>query len=142
MNRWTLLADLVVAFHLGYVSYVVVGQLLTVLGKWLGWHWVRAPLFRWSHLAPILIVSLEGAVGWICPLTTLEQWLRERGGQDAGQISFVGRLVRDLLFVDVSQDLLNLTYVLFGLWVFMTAWLFPPRPFRTGTPGRGEPTDG
>ena len=41
---YDLLADLVVAVHVGYVSYVVIGQAAILLGVLLRWNWVRRPV--------------------------------------------------------------------------------------------------
>ena len=53
------LADLVVAVHVGYVSYVVVGQLLIVIGWMAGWNWVRNFWFRMTHLLAMAVVVFE-----------------------------------------------------------------------------------
>ena len=56
------LANLVVALHVGYVGFVVVGLLLIVLGLIFGWAWVRNPWFRGLHLLAITIVAV-----WLIP---------------------------------------------------------------------------
>lgn len=128
MNAWTLLADLVVAFHLAWVLFVIVGQVAIVVGWLLRWAWVRNARFRWLHLGCMAIVFVEAIFGWICPLTTLERWLRDRGGQASdADISFVGRLVRDVLFYDVPQEHLNKLYLAFGALVFLSFWKIPIR---------------
>src|SRR5205085_3912934 len=62
-----LLADLLVALHVAYVSYVAVGQLLIWLGLALRWRWVRNPYFRWTHLLMIAVVAAEAVLDWPCP---------------------------------------------------------------------------
>ena len=52
-----LLADLVVIVHFAYVGFVVIGQLLILIGIVLRWQWIRNPWFRLIHLAMILIVA-------------------------------------------------------------------------------------
>src|SRR5262249_30053427 len=47
---YKLAADLVVVVHFGYVSFVLVGQVLILLGVMCRWRWVRNPWFRWLHL--------------------------------------------------------------------------------------------
>jgi hypothetical protein len=53
-----------VAIHVAYVSFVIVGELLILLGIVFKWRWIRNPWFRWGHL--ILIMASEGWVG-ACP---------------------------------------------------------------------------
>jgi hypothetical protein len=56
---YTFLADLIVAIHVGYVSFVIFGELLILLGIVFRWSWIRNPWFRWIHLIAILIVGLR-----------------------------------------------------------------------------------
>src|SRR5262249_11268514 len=64
-----LLADLIVAIHVGYVGVVVFGLLAILIGGPLGWRWVRNPWFRVIHLLMILIVATEAIWDITCPLT-------------------------------------------------------------------------
>jgi hypothetical protein len=74
-----LLADIVVTVHLTFVLFVLVAQVLIVAGWLLRWGWVRNFWFRLIHLASIGIVAAQAVVGIICPLTTLERYLRREG---------------------------------------------------------------
>jgi len=56
---FTLLADLVLLLHVLFVAFVVFGLLLIVLGRPLGWVWVRNPYFRSVHLVAIVIVAAQ-----------------------------------------------------------------------------------
>ncbi len=124
---YDLLADLVVAFHLGYVSYVIFGQLAIVLGWMLKWSWIRNPYFRLTHLAAILIVAVEALLNITCPLTVWEDQLRTLGGHSVDQGSFIGRLLDSILFYDADPSVLTWIYVGFALLVFLTLILVPPR---------------
>jgi hypothetical protein len=73
-----LLADIIVAVHLAYVSYVIFGLLFIVVGVVLRWQWVRNPIFRWTHLLMICFVAGEALVDFECPLTTWEDYFLER----------------------------------------------------------------
>ena len=126
------IADLIVLLHLGYVSFVITGLLLIWLGVWLGWGWVRRPLFRVPHLVCTLIVPVEALVGYVCPLTTWEYELRLRAGQRPEDISFMARLARDLLFYQAPQWVFTLAYVVFGLLVLVTFFFVPIRRRATG----------
>jgi uncharacterized protein DUF2784 len=63
-------ADLVVAVHAAFVVFVVLGGLL--VARWPRLAWVHVPAAAWG-------VFIEFR-GWICPLTPLENYLRQRGG--------------------------------------------------------------
>lgn len=70
-------ANLIVAVHLAYVSYVVFGLLVILVGMALKWQWIRNPWFRITHVTMILIVAFEAVVEFECPLTTWERNLRK-----------------------------------------------------------------
>ncbi len=121
------LADAVLALHAGIVLFVVVGLLLVLAGNWRGWRWVNAPVFRWAHLLAIGVVVAQAWLGMVCPLTTLEMWLRQqaRGSTYAG--SFVAHWLQRLLYWDAPAWAFTLAYTLFALAVAWAWWRWPPR---------------
>ena len=123
MNR--MLADLVVLLHLVYVGFVISGYLLVPLGRVLGWAWVHNRAYRWLHVAAIALVAVEALAGVVCPLTWLEHWLM---GRDHG--TFVGRLMRRLLYYDLPPWVFTLGYVGMTLLAVLMWRLVPPRPRR------------
>jgi hypothetical protein len=124
------LADGLVVVHAGYVAFVIVGELLILLGAWRGWRWVRNFTFRAIHLMMILIVVLEALLGIVCPLTEWEDQLRRMAGQTPQEGSFIGRWVHELLFFDLPAEAFTVVYTLFGLLVLATLIFCPPRsPF-------------
>ena len=52
------LADGLVALHVAYVAFIVLGQLLILAGLVFRWQWVRNFWFRLAHLVAIAIVGL------------------------------------------------------------------------------------
>jgi Protein of Unknown function (DUF2784) len=122
-----LLADVIVAVHVAYVSYVVLGQLLIWVGVLRRWAWVRNPWFRLTHLLAIAIVALEGVFAIECPLTVWERELRLAAGQSVTGETFIGRCLHNLIFYDVPPAVFTPFYVLFALVVLGTLWLAPPR---------------
>lgn len=122
-----LIADAIVAVHVAYVSYVVVGQLLIWLGLAMRWQWVRNPWFRWTHLIAIVIVGTEAILDIECPLTRWERHFRTLAGQTVSEESFLGRLLHDLIFVDWPLAVLSSLHVAFALVVVATFVLAPPR---------------
>jgi Protein of Unknown function (DUF2784) len=121
------LADVVVTVHLAFVSFVLIGQILILVGMFCRWSWVRNPWFRIAHLLAIGIVVFEAVNGIECPLTTWERDLRALAGQEPEDISFVGRLVRDLLFFECSEETFTAIYICFGSVVLLTFAVVPPR---------------
>jgi hypothetical protein len=122
-----LLTDLLVAVHVGYFCYIVIGQLLIWLGLALRWQWVRNPWFRWTHLLAITIVATEAAFAWDCPLTVWEGQLRAAAGQEVSGESFVGRLLHALIFLRLPSWAYPIIHIGFAVLVLGTFVLAPPR---------------
>jgi len=129
------LADLVVAFHLGYVSYVVVGQLIIWIGLIFRWSWIRNPWFRWTHLLAILAVALEAVCSITCPLTSWEFELRRMAGQEVEESTFIGQLFHNILSWDLPSWAFTAMYIGFAALVLGTFVFAPPRwRWRKGVP--------
>jgi len=125
--NYSLLADLLVALHAAYVAFVVLGQVLILVGLARRWGWVRNFWFRIIHLLAIVYVGLEALLGIECPLTIWERQLRELSGQDVSSASFMGRFFNNLLYLDVSSWVFPVMHVSFALVVLATFLLAPPR---------------
>ncbi|MGE3775110.1 MAG: DUF2784 domain-containing protein [Gammaproteobacteria bacterium] len=122
-----LLADAVLLLHFGVVLFVVGGLVLVVAGHRRGWRWVDGWWFRLAHLAAIAYVVLQTWFGQICPLTTLESWLRVRAGAPVYDESFIEHWVRRFLYYDAPSWVFAAAYTAFGLLVVLAWWRFPPR---------------
>lgn len=121
------LADAVLVLHFGIVVFIVAGLVLVVLGNLRGWGWVNAWWFRLAHVAAIAIVVAQAWLDRVCPLTTLESWLRARAGSPMYTGTFVQHWLTRILFYDAPLWLFTVVYTLFGLLVAAAWWRFPPR---------------
>ena len=127
MHWYAFLADLIAAIHFCYVSFVVFGLLVILLGGALRCRFVRNFWFRVVHLTMILIVVVEALLGMMCPLTVWEYQLRVAAGQEyATDVSFVARMIHQLMFFDFPPFVFLIGYCLFGLAVLVSWWLIPP----------------
>jgi hypothetical protein len=81
-------ADGVVVVHALFVVFVVLGGLL--VARWPRLAWVHVPAAAWG-------VLIEYA-GWICPLTPLENYLRDRGGSSSYRGDFIEHYLLPLLY--------------------------------------------
>lgn len=132
------LADFVLIAHFAYAGCVVAGFVAIPLGASLGWRWIRNRAFRVLHLAMIAFVGFEGAIGMVCPLTEWEYRLRTQAGLEAGEGSFIGRLVGAFLYYDLpiwvfTTAYLALTALAVALWVWV-----PPRRKRSICQGKSD----
>ena len=131
---YSLLADVLLAIHLAYVAYILLGLVLIWAGLWRKWNWVRNLWFRLTHLAAILIVALELIFKTRCPLTVWELGLRSLAGQPVSEATLIGRLMNYLLFIMVPGWMAQLIYIGFALAIVLTFVLAPPRLRRRKQP--------
>lgn len=121
-------ADAVLAVHVLFVLFVILGLVAILLGRPLQWSFVRNPWFRIAHLVAIAIVVAQAWLGAICPLTILEMELRARAGVATYEGSFIAHWMQTLLYYDAPAWVFALCYTLFGLLVlFSWFWVRPRR---------------
>ncbi len=82
------LADLVLVVHLAFVIFVVLGGLAAL----------RWPRIAWIHIPIALYGAVIEFVGFICPLTPLEIWLRRRGGEAGYEGDFIEHYITAALY--------------------------------------------
>ena len=87
-----ILADAVVVLHLAVVAYIVGGGALA-------WRWPRLALVHLPFAAWGVAIEM---VGWTCPLTPLENWLRRLGGEAGYSGGFVDHYVLPVLYPDLG----------------------------------------
>ena len=96
-----LAADAVVLIHVSFVVFVLVGGLLVL--RWPRMVWLHIPAAAWG-------VVVEYA-GWICPLTPLEDDLRQRAGLAAYSGDFIAHYVLPVLY---PEELTRHTQLVLG----------------------------
>jgi hypothetical protein len=85
---YRVLADMVVMTHFAFILFAVLGGFLVL--KWKHWAWLHVPAVVWA--------ALISFAGWICPLTPLEIWLRERGGAIAYRSGFIEHYILPVVY--------------------------------------------
>ena len=125
------LADAVLILHVSIVAFIVIGLLLILLGGFRNWTWTVNPWFRVAHLVGIGIVVLQSWFGVLCPLTTLETWLRQQAGSLTYKESFIQFWLQEILFYQAPLWVFAVAYTAFGLLVLL-AWLKFPPSFKPG----------
>ena len=81
-------ADLVLVVHLAFVLFVVLGGLLAL----------RWPRVAWVHVPIALYGAMIEFVGFVCPLTPLEIWLRRRGGEAGYEGGFIEHYITAAIY--------------------------------------------
>jgi len=81
-------ADLVLVTHLAFIVLVVAGGLVVYRYAWFAW--IHIPAATWGAFIEL--------TGRICPLTTLENFLRIRAGQEGYVNSFIEQYILPVIY--------------------------------------------
>ena len=123
---FSLLADFILVAHFSFTAFVIFGLAITLIGRYLDKGWARNIWFRGLHLLSVIIVMVQSWLGVVCPLTTLEMWLRQKANMSTYEIGFVQHWLHQLLFYDAPVHFFIITYTLFGVLVVLTMFKYPP----------------
>ena len=110
------LADLTLVTHFCFVLFVILGGLLAL----------RWPRVAWVHIPVAVYGATIEFVGFICPLTPLEIWLRRRGGEAGYEGGFIEHyitaaiyptgLTREIQLV-LGVAVLTINIVVYTIWM-------------------------
>jgi len=102
---YRMLADLIVICHFIVVIFVVTGGTLLFWRRWIAW--IHLPVIAWVIFAELF--------QRMCPLTLLENWLRDQGGSETYKGDFVAHYIMPVLYPD---GLTARMQILFGTLIF------------------------
>ncbi len=85
---YRLLADATLALHVLFIAFAAAGWLLVL----------RRPRLAWIHLPCAAYGVLVELVGWICPLTPVENHLRRLGGEAGYRGGFLEHYLVPLVY--------------------------------------------
>jgi Protein of Unknown function (DUF2784) len=118
---YSLLAYLALIVHLAFVIFVLCGGLLVL-------RWRR---IAWLHLPAVVWGAFVEFSGWICPLTPLENWSREQGGETAYPSDFITQYLLPVLYPgDLTRNiqlLLGTGVVVLNAVVYWWLWRIQAR---------------
>ena len=100
------LADLVLTLHFAFVFFVILGGLLAL----------RWPNVAWVHIPVALYGAFIEFVGFVCPLTPLENALRHRGGEAGYRGDFIDHYITAAIY---PQGLTRNTQFVLGAAVLL-----------------------
>jgi hypothetical protein len=109
-----LAANGVVVFHLGFILFAIFGGALVV--RRARWAWLHVPVLAWA-------VGIELVHG-VCPLTPLENALREHAGSAGYNGGFIEHYLVPLIYPRGLQpsDQVLLAAALLALNAFLYGW--------------------
>lgn len=114
-----LLADLVMLLHFGFILFAVLGALL--LPRWPRLIWLHLPTVAWA-----MAIELYGGT---CPLTPLENYLQNLGGEAGYNESFIEHYIGSVIY---PGEITTSIKIMLGLGVLIIniclyTWVFKRR---------------
>ena len=111
-----LCADLVLVVHFGFILWVLFGGLLAL-------RWRRV---AWVHLPVVAYGAAIEFVGWTCPLTPLENYLRARAGGTGYGGGFVEHYLLPVIYpsglTESVQIVLGSTVLVVNAVIYGMVW--------------------
>lgn len=110
-----LAADIIVVIHLLWILFIMFGALIGRLVTWV----------KWLHVGALTFSICLQLFDWICPLTYLEVWLRQRHDPALGyEGDFLAHYAERLVYLQAPREaVLMVTLAVVGL----SAWAYLPR---------------
>lgn len=109
---YRILAEIVLLLHFCFVIFLVLGGLLV-----LRWRWIA-----YLHLPAVVWGILIEFFWWACPLTTLENQLRELSGEAGYATGFIDYYLSAVLYAPLTpqvRGLLGLSLIGINLLVYL-----------------------
>lgn len=114
-----LFSEIVLLFHFCIFLFMILSFFLIPLGYYQKWEWVKNKYYRLIHLVLMGIIFIETILGFMCPLTILENFLRN----DIEINNKITQIIHQIMYWDLPTYqfiilyLLSLLYLIF-LWFF------------------------
>ena len=113
-------SEIVLLFHFSIFLFMILSFFLIPLGYYQKWEWVKNKYYRLIHLFLMGIIFIETILGFMCPLTILENFLRNNIEIN----NKITKIVHQIMYWDLPTYqfiilyLLSLLYLIF-LWFFL-----------------------
>ena len=94
-------ADCIALVHLTFIVFVVFGAVLGRRHRW----------WRLAHIGAMSYGVLIEIFYWACPLTYVEQYLRQRAGRGLYEEPFIAHYLNKIIYIEISQWILILAAI-------------------------------
>jgi hypothetical protein len=113
-------ADLVVLIHFFWILFLVFGAFIGRRFIWL----------KIAHIGGIVFALIIQILGWYCPLTYIEIWMRKLQRPSQGyQGSFIIHYVEKLVYVEISGKIILIATLLLML-LSAGIYLYKPKKYQ------------
>lgn len=109
---YQLVADFIVLLHFAFIVFVLAGGLLVFK-----WRWVI-----WLHIPAVIWGAGIEIVGWVCPLTPLENGFRQASAGEVYTSGFLDRYIAPLIypagFTDEIATVTGIVVIVINLLIY------------------------
>ena len=124
---YKLLADAVIFTHLLWIIFMIAGFFFTLYAIALKKSLLNWWRFRTLHLVGIFYVGSLSVLGKYCPLTILENKLREQfSPQQVYQGSFISHYLEKIVYPEIDPLLIKIPTLSLAIFTILIFVLFPP----------------
>ena len=112
-------SEIVLLLHFSIFLFMVFSFILIPFGYFQKWEWVKNIYFRSIHLILMGIISIETILGFMCPLTILENFLRADKKID----NIFSKIIHQIMYWDFTNYQFIILYLL-SLSYFIFLWFY------------------
>lgn len=124
---YRILADTIVIMHFVWILLMLIGFILTVAGFWVK-NFFEQWFFRTLHLFGIAYVSILAIMGKYCPLTILENTLRQKYNPNLTYSgSFMINSIQRLVYPDINPLIILIPTTFIAIFTILVFIIRPPR---------------
>ena len=113
---YRILADALVVVHLLFIVFVLLGGLFVI--KWRYVSLVHIPAALWAAWVEFQV--------WVCPLTPLENWFRQKAGMEGYTKSFIDQYLVPVIYPAALnrewQMILGTIVVILNVTIYSWVW--------------------
>ena len=114
-----LFSEIILLLHLLIFLFITLSFILIPIGYFQKWKWVKNKYYRSIHLILMGIISIETILGFMCPLTILENYFRD----DIKVDNKLTEIAHQILYWDLPNYQFIILYILsFSYLIFL--WFF------------------
>ena len=118
----SLFSEIVLLFHFCIFLFMIFSFFLIPLGYYLKWEWVKNKYYRLIHLVLMGIIFIETILGFMCPLTILENFLRN----DIEINNKITQIIHQIMYWDLPTYQFIIMYSLSLLYLIFLWFFFKP----------------
>ena len=118
----SLFSEIVLLFHFCIFLFIILSFFLIPFGYYQKWEWVKNKYYRLIHIVLMGIIFIETILGFMCPLTVLENFLRNNIEIN----NKITQIIHQIMYWDLPSYQFIILYLLCLLYLIFLWFFFKP----------------